>query len=116
MRASVMAPMPSVERIAGIDDAVFLHRGDRIGEQIVGHFRVLLLDQRIGRAVVAIDVIVPADDRGIDEALHQIGLFLDQIAARFDQRRIGGKAVSASRNTFGLKCAAFSMANGSDVT
>ena len=30
------------ERVAGIDDAVFLHLGDRVGEKLVAHLRVLL--------------------------------------------------------------------------
>ena len=78
MRASVMAPTPSVKAIARIDDAEFLHLGDRIGDQVVGHLRIVLLDHRVGRLVVAVEVIVPADDRGIDEALHQVGLLLDE--------------------------------------
>ena len=95
--------MPSVNGVAGIDDAVFLHLGDRIGQKIVGHLRVLFLDQRIGRRVVAVEVIVPADDRGIDEALHQVGLFVDQVAARLDQRRIGGKALVGEQEDLRLE-------------
>ena len=33
-----------------------------------------LLDQRVGGLVVAVEIVVPADDRGIDEALHEVGL------------------------------------------
>src|SRR5262249_18873353 len=79
--------------VAGIDDTVFLQRGNAIGQQFVGHLRVLLFDQRVGGAVIAIQVIVPADDRCIDEALHQIRFFVDQFAPRLYQRRIGGKSL-----------------------
>src|SRR4029077_15996429 len=68
------------ERIARIDDAVLLHLGDRIGDEVVGHLRVLALEDRVGRLVVAVDVVVPADDRGIDEALHQLRLLFHEIA------------------------------------
>src|SRR5262245_61999991 len=42
--------------VAGIDDAVVLHLGDGIGEQIVGHFRIELLDHGVGGGVVAIEI------------------------------------------------------------
>ena len=72
---------------------MFLHLGDGIGKQFIGHFRIEFLDCRIGRGVVAIEIIVPADDGGIDEALHQIGLLVDDLVPRLDQGRIGVKAV-----------------------
>jgi len=66
--------------------------------------------------VVAVNVVIPADRGGIDEALHQIRLLLDHVAARLDQGGIGVEAVIASRMTPGLKPALFSTANGSEVT
>src|SRR6478735_1130770 len=36
-----------LQGLAGIDDAVFLHLGDGIGEQIVGHLRIELLDHGV---------------------------------------------------------------------
>ncbi len=64
-----MAPMPMVLGVAGIDDAVFLHLGDREGDLLVGHVRIVLLDRLVGGRVVAVEIVVPALDRAIDEAL-----------------------------------------------
>src|SRR5262249_50682790 len=41
----------------------------------------------------AVEIVHPADDGGIDEALHQVRLLHDQIAARLDQRRIAVEAI-----------------------
>ena len=60
-RASFIAPMPSVQGVAGIDDAIFLHPGDGIGQQFLGHFGIELLDQGVAGPVVAVEIGVPAD-------------------------------------------------------
>ena len=95
--------MPFLQGVAGIDDAVFLHLGDGIGQQLVGHFRIELLDHGIAGGVVAVEVVVPADDGGIDEALHQVRLLLDQVAAGLDQGRIGVEAVIGEQDDAGLE-------------
>ena len=95
--------MPSVLGVAGIDDAVFLHLGEGIGQELVGHLRVLLLDQRVGRLVVAVEIVGPADDRGVDEALHQVGPFLHEIAPRFDQGRVAVEALVGDQEHLGLE-------------
>lgn len=77
-----------LRRVAGIDNAVLLHRRDRIGEQRVGHLRIIPLDARVRRSVVAVEIIHPADDARIDEALHQRRVLLHKIAPCLDQRRI----------------------------
>src|SRR5262249_52579881 len=50
-------------------------------------------------------IIVPADDRGIDKALHQVRFFLDQIAARLDQRRISGETLISEQKDLRLEYA-----------
>ena len=77
--------------------------GDRIGQEIVGHFRILALDHRVSGLVVAIDVVVPADDGGIDEALHHVGLALDEVAPRLDQGGIAVEAVIGEQEHLGLE-------------
>src|SRR5262249_918341 len=77
-----------LQRISRIDDAILLHLRDGIGQQRISHFRIPLLDQLISRPAVTIDVVIPADRRGIDEALHEIGTFLYQIASSLDQGRV----------------------------
>src|SRR6185437_9414457 len=74
-----------LDRVAGIDDAEFLHPGDGKLQQRVGHFRILFLDQLVSGPAVAVNIMVPADGRGIDETLHQIRLLLHQFAPSLDQ-------------------------------
>ena len=105
MRASVIAPMPSLQRVAGIDDAELLHLGDRIVDQLLAHFRIVLPDQLVRGLVVAVEIIVPADRRGIDEALHQAGLLLHHLAARLDQGRVGVEAVIGEQEDLRLELA-----------
>ena len=44
-------------------------------------------------AVLAVEIVVPADDRGIDEALRDVGLAIDELAPRLDQGGIALEAV-----------------------
>src|SRR5512145_925583 len=55
------------ERITRIDDAIFLHLGDREGDLRVVHFGVVALDEVVGSLVVTVKIVVPADQRGVDE-------------------------------------------------
>src|SRR5215210_5705213 len=72
-------PDAVAQGLSGIDDAIFLHLAHGVGEQLVGHFRVELPDERVPPRIVAIQIIVPTDNGGIDETLNQIGLFADQV-------------------------------------
>ena len=74
--------------VAAVDDAVFLDLGDAVGEQRIGHLGIVLLDQRVARRRIAIEIAVPALDAGIDEALHQIGLVVHQLVRGLDQRAV----------------------------
>ena len=51
--------------------------------------------------------MVPADHRGIDEALHQVGLLVDQFAAGLDQGRIGVEAIIRQQDDARLEAGAF---------
>ena len=46
------------------------------GDLVVGHVRIVVLDQRVGRRGIAVEVAVPAFDRGLDEALHPVRMVL----------------------------------------
>jgi hypothetical protein len=82
-----------VRCIARIGDAIFLHRRDRIGELILRNIGIDPADEFIRLGIVAVEIMIPADDRGIDETLHDIGVRHDEIASRLDRRRIGLIAV-----------------------
>src|ERR1700731_4111826 len=63
-----------VERqgIVPIANARFLHLGSRISMLCGGGVGIVPFYESVPRAVVAINIIVPADDRGIDETLDEI--------------------------------------------
>ena len=63
----------------------------------------MLPDQRVRGFVVAVEIIVPADRRGIDEALHQVGLLLHHLAARLDQGRVAVEAVIGDQEDLRLE-------------
>src|SRR5579883_2151656 len=77
-----------LQRIAAVDDAVLLDARDRIGQERVGHLGIVLLDERVARRGIAVQIAVPAFDAGIDEALHQIGLLLDHLLRGLDDRAV----------------------------
>ena len=81
-------PDPVFLGVAAVDDAVLLDLGDAIGEQRVGHLGVVALDQRVRRRGIAIEIVVPALDAGIDKALHQIGVVANQPLRGLDQRAV----------------------------
>ncbi len=49
--------------------------------------------------------MAPADGRGVDEALHDVGMLLYHLAAGFDQGRIGRVAVIGEQEDVGLEMA-----------
>src|SRR5579863_9697882 len=72
---------PELERIAGIDDSMLFHRLDRKRDLIVVDVRIVLLDERVRPGIVAVEIVIPADRGGVDEALHEIGSLLDDLGA-----------------------------------
>ena len=72
---------PERKRVAGIDDAVFFQFLDRKRDLIVFDVRIVLLDERICFGIVAVEIVVPADRRRVDEALHQIRIVFDDVSA-----------------------------------
>src|SRR5580698_9885546 len=98
---------PESERIARINDAMLFQLPDREGDLIVGYVRVLRLDYRIRLCVVAVEIVVPADCGGVDKALHEIRVFLDEVAASLDQGRIGRVAIVREEEDVGLEAALF---------
>src|SRR5208337_5480549 len=75
--------------IARIDNAIFLHLGNGVCKLLIADIGIVAFDEIIGRAIVAIDIIIPADDRGIDESLNKVWIFIDQISRGLDRGRIG---------------------------
>src|SRR5271166_6353985 len=55
--------------------------------------RAFLFDPLVGPGIVAVEVVIPANRGGVDEALDEIRVLLDQLAPRLDQGRIGRVAV-----------------------
>src|SRR5262249_28777384 len=47
-------------------------------------------------------VMVPADNRGIDETLDKVWLVLDEVATRFDQGRVAVESVVGEQEDLGL--------------
>src|SRR5216683_4055326 len=84
--------------VAAVDDAEFLHLVAPEGEEGVGLLLAVLLDQRVCRGRIAIEEVVPAFDRGIDEALHEIGIGGDQLGRGLDHRGVAGIAVVAEQH------------------
>jgi glucokinase len=76
-----------------IDDAVFLHLADAERDDVVGLVGVVLLDELVRRLVVAVQVVVPALDRGLDERLHHCRLGVDEFLRHHHHRRIARIAV-----------------------
>ena len=74
---------------------------------VVRHFRIFSLDRLIGLGVVAVEIMVPADGRGVDEPLDDVGMLLHEFAAGFDQGRIGRVAVIGEQEDVGLEAALF---------
>src|SRR5262249_18015307 len=64
--------------------------GYAIGEQRVGHLGVVSLDELVGRRRIAVEVAVPALDTGVDKALDEVGLLLNQLVGGLDQRSVAG--------------------------
>ena len=84
--------MPSFSASPEFDDAARLHHVAAVAQQRVGHLRVVLLDQRVRRRGVAVEIRVPTLDRCIDEALHHVGLLGHQLRTGGDDVGIAGIA------------------------
>src|SRR5215831_14203296 len=80
------------ESVTRDHDAVALHGGAGVREEIVGHLRVVALDEGIGRAGVAVEIAVPAFDGGVDEALHERRLVAYHGHASLDRGGVAGVA------------------------
>src|SRR5208337_130172 len=54
---------------------------------------------------VAVEIVIPADRRSVDEALHETRILLDLVATRYDQARIGGIPIVRKQEDIGLEVA-----------
>src|SRR5262249_18935203 len=57
------------------------------------------------RRILPVEEVIPAQNRGLDEAADEIRLLLDEIAARLDQGRIGVEAVIGQQEDLRLEAA-----------
>ena len=79
--------------ITGINNPRRFQRGDGKGDRIVRDVRIVFLDQGVGSSVVAVQIIVPALDRAIDKAFHDLWLVGHGVFQGLDGGRIAGIAV-----------------------
>src|SRR5690606_24497933 len=76
------------KRLAAVDNFK-LFQTCKFGIKRFGcHIGIILEDQLIGLAAVAVKKIVPTFDRGINETLNQIGIVFNQFGPSFDRVRI----------------------------
>jgi len=88
--------------VASIGEASPLDFRDLRLKLLFSHLRIVFADQGIGLLAVAVEVVVPSNDRGIDEALHQVRVVLDEFTARLDDVRVGSPAVVGQHEYVGL--------------
>src|SRR3712207_7239402 len=63
---STLFPYTTLFR-SGVGNPVFLYLGDREGDLLVGHLRIVLLDELVGLLIVAIEIVVPRSEEHTSE-------------------------------------------------
>src|SRR5208337_2401560 len=87
----------------GIDNAVNFHLLHGKGQLGVVDIGILAPDRGIAGAIIAVKIVGPADDRSVDETLHQIGILVDQVPARFDGGGVGLVTMVGEQKDIGLE-------------
>ena len=79
--------------LAAVNNAELFHQLNAAGNIGGAGVGVGFHDHLIGRLVVAVQVVVPADQRCIDKLLHHFGFVFHQIGARLDRRAVSAETV-----------------------
>ena len=93
-----------------------LHLLDGKGDLGIVHVGIFPLDQGVGGAGGAVQIMDPAEDRGLDESPStSSGFFSSRCAAGLDGGGVGFVAVIGEQEDIGLKPPERAMAKGSEV-
>ena len=75
---------PARQGVAGIDDAKLLEQHHAAIEFVLGDIGILLADQGINRRPVTMEIVDPADDRGLHEFPDHLGFGSDGLGTGLD--------------------------------